>query len=97
MLCPSTTSTRAEAKPAAKLLTFGLSDGRYKNPEPEECGGMIKISYLPGGRFELVVFGFSPCGGGGGGGPLIVEALQNKNLGDEARTKETARRIEKRW
>jgi hypothetical protein len=42
----------AEAKPAAKLLTFGLNDGRYRKPLPEECGGIIKISYLPGGKPE---------------------------------------------
>lgn len=71
MLWPSTTSTKAEAKPAAKLLTFGWSDGRYRKPEPDECGGIINMSYLPGGRFVFAGFGFSPCGGGGGG-PLIV-------------------------
>ena len=75
MLCPRTTTNSAEANPAAKLLIFGFSEGRYKKPEPEECGGMMNMSYFPGGRlpFELVVRGFSPCGGGGGGGgPLIV-------------------------
>lgn len=68
--------TIPEAKPAAKLLTFGFSDGRYRKPEPDECGGIMKISYFPGGKPEDVVpavdFGASPCGGGGGGGPLIV-------------------------
>lgn len=71
---PITTSTRADAKPAAKLLTLGFSDGRYRKPEPAECGGMMNMSYLPGGRFvpEFVVFGFSPWGGGGGGAPLMA-------------------------
>jgi hypothetical protein len=49
---PRTTRINAEAKPAAKLLTLGLMDGRYKNPEPEECSGMTKMSYLPGGKPE---------------------------------------------
>jgi hypothetical protein len=55
---PITTSMRAEAKPAAKLLTFGFSEGRYRKPEPDECGGIMKISYLPGGNPEP--FGCSP-------------------------------------
>lgn len=73
MLWQSTTKTNADAKPAAKLLAFGLSDGRYRKPDPAECGGMMKTSYFPGGRFVCEVFGFPPCGGGGGGAPFIVE------------------------
>jgi hypothetical protein len=41
---PTTTRIKALAKPAAKLLTLGLRDGRYRKPEPAECGGMMKIS-----------------------------------------------------
>lgn len=59
------TSMRADAKPAAKLLTLGFSDGRYRKPEPEECGGMMKMSYFPGGSPDDL--GASPWGGGGGG------------------------------
>jgi len=44
------TSMSAEAKPAAKLLTFGFSDGRYRKPPPEEWSGIIKMSNLPGGN-----------------------------------------------
>ena len=49
MVWHTTTKTRAEAKPAAKLLTLGLREGKYRKPEPEEWGGMMKMSYLPGG------------------------------------------------
>jgi hypothetical protein len=55
---PITTSTRADAKPAAKLLALGFRDGRYRKPDPEECGGIMKISYFPGGKPEDL--GFSP-------------------------------------
>jgi hypothetical protein len=55
---PMTTSRSADANPAAKLLVFGFIDGRYRKPEPEACGGIIKMSYFPGGRPED--FGFSP-------------------------------------
>jgi hypothetical protein len=41
---PNAQSMRAEANPAAKLLTFGFNDGRYRNPDPEECGGIMKMS-----------------------------------------------------
>jgi hypothetical protein len=61
---------RAEAKPAAKLLTFGCKDGRYRNPDPEECGGIMKMSYFPGGKPEDL--GTSPWGGGGGGFIVVV-------------------------
>ena len=61
---------RAEAKPAAKLLTFGFSEGRYRKPEPDECGGIMKMSYFPGGNPDP--FGCSPCGGGGGGFIVVV-------------------------
>lgn len=65
----------AEAKPATKLLMFGLRDGRYRKPEPAECSGIMKMSYLPGGRpLPAVVLGASPCGGGGGGASAIAEA-----------------------
>lgn len=32
----------------------------------------MKMSYLPGGRFGLVLRGFVPCGGGGGGWSLMM-------------------------
>jgi hypothetical protein len=70
MLWPTTTSIRAEANPAIKLLAFGCSDGRYRNPDPAECSGITKMSYFPGGSPEDL--GTPPCGGGGGGGPSIV-------------------------
>jgi hypothetical protein len=47
---PIATSMRAEAKPAAKLLTLGCNDGRYRKPDPDEWGGIMKMSYLPGGK-----------------------------------------------
>jgi hypothetical protein len=68
------TTARVLTTPAMKLFHCGLSDGRYRNPDPAECSGMMKTSYFPGGRPEppAVVLGFSPCGGGGGGGWLMV-------------------------
>lgn len=49
---------------------FGFSEGRYRKPDPAECSGMMKMSYLPFGRPDDL--GFWPCGGGGGGGGSIV-------------------------
>ncbi len=76
MADPIRTHSRADANPAAKLLTLGCNDGRYRKPEPDECGGMMKISYFPGGNPEAVVpavdFGAAPCGGGGGGVLMIA-------------------------
>lgn len=68
------TTASVVTTPAMKLFHWGLRDGRYRNPEPAECSGMMKISYFPVGRPEppAVVLGFSPCGGGGGGGGSIV-------------------------
>lgn len=61
MLWPRTTNTRAVAKPATKLLVLVRSEGRYRKPAPAECSGIMKTSYLPGGRPPLrVVFGFAP-------------------------------------
>jgi hypothetical protein len=34
----------ALAAPAIKLFTCGRREGRYKKPEPEEWGGIMKIS-----------------------------------------------------
>jgi len=48
----------AQANPAMKLLRFGFKDGRYRKPEPAEWGGMMKMSYLPGGSPDD--FGTSP-------------------------------------
>lgn len=68
MLWHKTTKTRALANPAAKLFKFGRRDGRYKKPDPDEWGGIMNMSYLPGGRLELFVGrGVLPWGGGGGG------------------------------
>lgn len=74
MLWNTTTHARALAKPATKLLIFGCSDGRYRNPDPAECSGMMKMSYFPLGRLgpEEVVLGLSPWGGGGGGGGGLI-------------------------
>jgi len=78
MLWPSATRKRAEAKPAMKLLMLGLSDGRYKKPEPAECSGIMKTSYFPGGSPPpAVVLGASPCGGGGGGALIVGGTLQD--------------------
>ena len=35
---------KAVAAPAMKLFICGRSDGRYRKPDPDECGGMMKIS-----------------------------------------------------
>jgi hypothetical protein len=35
---------KALAAPAMKLFICGRRDGRYRNPEPDECGGMMKMS-----------------------------------------------------
>jgi hypothetical protein len=75
---PMTTSMSADANPAAKLLVFGFIDGRYRKPEPEECGGMMKMSYLPGGRPED--FGLSPWGGGGGGAFMVEGWSQDQKV-----------------
>lgn len=72
MLWANTTNIRAEAKPATKLLMFGCKLGRYRNPEPAECSGMTKMSYLPGGRPPDLAPPCPPWGGGGGGCSLIV-------------------------
>merc|ERR1711964_165010 len=75
---PITTSISADANPAAKLLTFGFSEGRYRKPDPAECSGMMNISYFPFGRPE--VLGFSPCGGGGGGFMMVVFVCELRSL-----------------
>jgi hypothetical protein len=73
------TSMSADANPAAKLLTFGFSDGRYRKPDPEECGGIMKMSYFPGGKPEDL--GTSPCGGGGGGALFILAVRYTSTIG----------------
>lgn len=71
--------SRAEAKPAMKLLVLVRREGRYRKPEPAECSGMTKMSYFPVGSPDpppAVVLGASPWGGGGGGGAAILASLQ---------------------
>ena len=74
MLWNRATNIKADANPAKKLLTFGFRDGKYRNPDPAECSGMTKMSYLPGGKPEDDL-GAAPCGGGGGGASLMSPAL----------------------
>lgn len=38
------TANIVQPTPARKLFRCVCSDGRYRNPEPEECGGIMKIS-----------------------------------------------------
>jgi hypothetical protein len=38
------TAKRVHATPARKLLRWGWREGRYKKPEPAECGGIMKMS-----------------------------------------------------
>ena len=40
----SRTTKRVLTEPAIKLFRWHCKDGRYRNPEPEECGGIMKIS-----------------------------------------------------
>jgi hypothetical protein len=37
-------ANNAVTAPAMKLFSCGRNDGKYKKPDPDECGGMMKMS-----------------------------------------------------